>query len=59
MLVGRTNGADVTAGTAVTGNAYGDLNGYTLSFTGMEPTLANFYATPASFATDFTIVAGV
>ena len=59
MLVGRVNGADVTAGTAVTGNAFGDLNGYTLGFTGMEPTLANFYATPASFATDFNIVAGV
>ena len=58
MLVGRVNGADVTAGTAVTGNAFGDLNGYTLSFTGQEPTLANFYATPESFATDYVIVAG-
>lgn len=56
MLVGRINGADVTAGTAVTGNAYGDLNGYTLSFTANEQTLANFYATPETFATDFTIV---
>lgn len=59
MLVGRLNGADVTAGTAVTGNAFGDLNGYTLSFTAQESTLANFYATPETFATDFTIVAGV
>ena len=58
MLVGRVNGADVSAGTAVTGNAFGDLNGYTLSFTGNEPTLANFYA-GADFAADFTIVAGV
>lgn len=59
MLVGRLNGADVTAGTAVTGNDFGDLNGYTLSFTGKERTLANFYATPETFATDFTVVEAV
>ena len=57
MLVGRVNGSDVTAGTAVTGNAFGDLNGYTLSFTANEPTLANFYV-GADFAADFTIVVG-
>lgn len=57
MFVGRKNGADVSGGTAVTGNAFGDLNGYTLSFTGMEPTLANFYT--GTLATDFVIVEGV
>ena len=57
MFVGRKNGADVTSGTAVTGNAFGDLNGYTLSFTGSEPTLANFYT--GTLATDFVIVVGV
>lgn len=56
MLVGATNGADVTGGTAVTGNAMGDLNGYTLSLTGMEPTLANFYT--GAFDTEFTVVVG-
>lgn len=40
-LVGRVYGADLTGGTAVTGDAYGDLNGYTLVFTGNEKTLAN------------------
>lgn len=59
MLVGRLNGADVVSGTAVTGNAFGDLNGYTLGFQANERTLANFYATPETFATDFTIVSAV
>lgn len=40
-LVGRIQGADLTGGTAVTGDAYGDLNGYTLIFTGNEKTLSN------------------
>ena len=56
MLVGAINGADVTGGTAVTGNAMGDLNGYTLTFTAMEPTLANFYL--GNFDTEFTVVVG-
>lgn len=42
MAVALENGADVTAGTAVTGTAMGDLNGYTLSLTGNETTYANF-----------------
>ena len=42
MLVGLENGADVTEGTAVTGTAMGDLNGYTLSLTANEVTYANF-----------------
>lgn len=56
MLVGAENGCDVTAGTAVTGNAMGDLNGYTLSLTGMEKTLANFYT--GDFESEFTVVVG-
>ena len=56
MLVGAINGADVSAGTAVTGNAFGDLNGYTLSFTANEPTLANFYT--GDFDAEFTVVVG-
>ena len=56
MLVGAINGTDVTGGTAVTGNAMGDLNGYTLSLTGMEKTLANFYT--GDFASEFTVVTG-
>tara|TARA_R110000803_G_scaffold114053_1_gene182510 strand:+ start:333 stop:884 length:552 start_codon:yes stop_codon:yes gene_type:complete len=42
MCVGLENGADVTAGTAVTGTAMGDLNGYTLALTGNEVFYANF-----------------
>lgn len=42
MLVGLENGANVTEGTAVTGTAMGDLNGYTFSFTAGETTYANF-----------------
>ena len=56
MLVGAINGSDVTGGTAVTGNAMGDLNGYTLSFTAMERTLANFYT--GDFDTEFAVVVG-
>ena len=35
-LLGRSNGLDVTAGTAQTGTAMGDRNGYEMTFTGME-----------------------
>ena len=56
MLVGAINGADLSGGSAATGNAMGDQNGYTLSFTGMEKTLANFYT--GDFGTEFTVVAG-
>ena len=42
MVVGLENGADVTEGTAVTGTAMGDLNGYTLSLTANEVAYANF-----------------
>jgi len=54
MVVGTLNGADVTGGTAVTGNAMGDLNGYTLTLTANERALANFYT--GDLATEFAIV---
>ena len=39
-LLGRVAGLDVTGGTAATGTAQGDRNGYTLTFTGGEKQLA-------------------
>jgi hypothetical protein len=42
LLVGKDQGADMTAGTIVTGQAYGDLYGYTAVFTGQEKLPANF-----------------
>lgn len=36
-LTGVRNGLSITAGTAATGQAFGDLNGYSLTFTGGEP----------------------
>lgn len=42
LLVGKDQGADMTAGTIVTGQAYGDLAGYTAVFTGQEKLPANF-----------------
>lgn len=42
FLVGKENGADVTAGTVSTGNALGDFNGYNLTFTAQEVSPPNF-----------------
>ena len=42
LLVGKQEGADMTAGTITTGTAYGDLYGYTMVFTGQEKEPANF-----------------
>jgi hypothetical protein len=42
LLVGREHGAEVTGGTAVTGTAMGDLQGYTLTLTANEITMPNF-----------------
>jgi hypothetical protein len=36
FLVGKDEGADMTAGTVASGIAYGDLSGYTLTFTANE-----------------------
>jgi hypothetical protein len=53
FLMGIENGADVTAGTIVTGAAMGDLSGYTLTLTAMEKVPANFMnaTTEAALAT--------
>jgi hypothetical protein len=42
LLVGKTQGADVTAGTIQTGAAIGDLYGYSVTFTGLEQLPAGF-----------------
>ena len=42
LMVGADNGADVTGGTAVTGTAMGDLNGYTLTLTANEIRMPSF-----------------
>jgi len=51
FLMGKENGADVTAGTVSTGNALGDFNGYNLTFTAMEKAPANFVEVDATSAT--------
>jgi len=37
FYVGQYNGATLSAGSGQTGTAYGDLNGYSLTFTAFEP----------------------
>ena len=44
FLSGLEYGSDVTGGTVVTGGAMGDMSGYTLTFTGLEKSPANFIA---------------
>lgn len=39
-ILGIQNGIDITAGNSGTGTAQGDRSGYTLTFTGKEPALA-------------------
>jgi len=41
-LYGRTNGLRLNEGTAGTGTAWGDRNGYALTFSGNEAELAPF-----------------
>jgi len=36
FCLGAENGMELTTGTGVTGAAFGDMNGYTLTFSGME-----------------------
>ena len=55
MCVGLENGADVTGGTAVTGAAMGDKNGYELSFVATEKTFARAYE---GTITDFSVTLG-
>lgn len=42
FIAGLLRGMDVTAGTIANGTALGDMNGYSLTFTGQEATPANF-----------------
>ena len=37
FYIGQENGAQLLNGTAQTGTAFGDMNGYSLTFTGQEP----------------------
>ena len=37
FLIGEDTGAQLINGTSATGTAFGDLNGYTLTFTSQEP----------------------
>lgn len=37
FLIGEDTGAQLVNGTSATGTAFGDLNGYTLTFTSQEP----------------------
>jgi hypothetical protein len=54
---GLEHGMDVTGGTIVTGGAFGDLSGYTLTLTGMEQVPANFIGDTLT-AAGFTVVVG-
>lgn len=56
LLVGKDEGADMTAGTIATGQAQGDLYGYTAVFTGLEKLPANFL-TGSTLANPFAGVA--
>ena len=37
FYIGQENGMTLSGGSGATGTAFGDLNGYTLTFTGDEP----------------------
>jgi len=50
QLMGKVNGADITAGSLPRGKAYGDKNGATLNITAYEPAPMHFIST-AAFAT--------
>lgn len=58
FVAGLVNGMEVTGGTIVTGQALGDLSGYTLTLTGMERVPANFLASDLA-AAGVTVVEGV
>ena len=57
FYAGLDHGMDVTGGTIVTGGAFGDLSGYTLTLTGMEQVPANFIGDTLT-AAGFTVVLG-
>ena len=43
-ILGFANGLDITGGGSATGTAFGDRNGYTLTFTGNEKELAGLFS---------------
>jgi hypothetical protein len=55
LLMGLREGADVTGGNIQTGAALGDLYGYSVTFTGLEPLPAPFVVS-ASFGSPFGTV---
>lgn len=55
QLIGETNGADLTTAEGKTGKAFGDLNGYTLTFTAKEPNPNNIVT--SSLLTTLTVAA--
>jgi hypothetical protein len=60
-MVGKADGAEVTAMTTATGVAKGDLNGYTITFTAEEAhkayRLESFTSTPFDNFASITVVA--
>jgi hypothetical protein len=64
FLVGKKEGADMTAGTIQTGGALGDLYGYSLTFTGQEQFPAQYLSGSstsnalAGLTTNYTVVYG-
>ncbi len=54
-LYGETKGMDLTTSEAKSGKAFGDLNGYSLSFTGKEPNPLNVVT--SSLITTLTVAA--
>jgi hypothetical protein len=48
FLMGQNNGAQLLSGTGQTGTAFGDLNGYNLTFSGQEPFPASEIAADTS-----------
>lgn len=64
FLVGKKEGADMTAGTIQTGGSLGDLYGYSLTFTGTEQFPAQFLSGSttanalAGLTSNYTVVYG-
>ena len=62
IALGMSNGLELNAGTMDSGAAFGDRNGYTLTFDGMEPIpfamLADYTTTPFDNA-DFTQLSSI
>ena len=58
FLAGLLEGCDMTAGTIASGQAYGDLVGYTATFTGNEKLPANFLS-GSTAANPFAAFSGI